>query len=350
MDPEISVVMAVFNHERFVVQAVESVLNQSITDFEFIIVDDGSSDGTSTILDTCHDPRIVRLRNESNIGLTRSLNRGLQAVRGSFIARQDADDISLPDRLERQVAFMHEHPDVGLVGSSCSLIDQEGKRLGRYQPRVSDLRIRWVSLLTNPFAHPTVLFRRQLLAEHGLSYNESLETAQDYALWLQFLEHAKGANISDVLMLYRKGGRITTQKRKLQLETEDALAFGAIRKQFRDLPVTQEKVSQLRALIVGAGEPPRSADRIPLARLYLDLFDAFVSAHREAPADELEVLRREEALRVARSTLRCFGRSGWSTVMRRLLFLDFLLPWSLSCYFFKFFRRNFAFFVRAKSL
>ncbi len=115
MDPEISVVMAVFNHERFVVQAVESVLNQSITDFEFIIVDDGSSDGTSTILDTCHDPRIVRLRNESNIGLTRSLNRGLQAVRGSFIARQDADDISLPDRLERQVAFMHEHPDVGLV-------------------------------------------------------------------------------------------------------------------------------------------------------------------------------------------------------------------------------------------
>jgi hypothetical protein len=330
MSPELSVVMAAFNQGRFVAEAVESILKQSFTDFEFIIIDDGSTDGTDRILDTFQDSRIVRKRNECNIGLTPSLNQGLRAARGTFVARQDADDISLPLRMEKQITFLREYPEVGLAGCACVLIDQEGKRLGRYKPRHSDIQIRWVSLLTNPFAHPTTMFRRQLVTDHGLVYDESLETTQDYDLWLRMLAHTRGANLTESLVLYRRGGNITTAKRKLQLETQDTIAFGAIRKQFPQMSITPEEVSQLRSLFVGGGETLRLERRIPLAHLYLNLFGAFLNAHLNDST--LEDLKREEALRVARVTLRSAVRPGWPALAKRLLSLDPLVPWSLFCY------------------
>jgi glycosyltransferase involved in cell wall biosynthesis len=350
MNPEVSVVMAVFNQERFVAEAVDSVLKQSFTDFELIIIDDGSTDTTTEILDGYDDPRIVRHRNDDNLGLTRSLNRGLRVARGDFIARQDADDISLPLRLEKQIAFLRDRSDVGLVGCACVRIDREGKERGFYRPRSSDIQIRWVSLLTNPFAHPTVFFRSRLLTEHGLHYDESLETTQDYDLWLRMLERARGANISEALMLYRKGGDITTAKRRLQLATQDAIAFRAINNQFPELALTPKTVSRLRSLFVGGDDPPPLGERVRLAGIYLDLFEAFLDAHREASASELKELKRVEALKVARTTLRAAARPGWTALAKRLFSFDPNVAWSLAGYVFTTFGRRLASFIPRKSV
>jgi len=115
--PKISVIMSVYNGEKYLREAIESILNQTFRDFEFIIINDGSTDKTSEILSSYNDPRIVIINNKRNIGLTKSLNKGLKMVKGEYIARQDADDVSLPERLERMVNFLDMNRDVGLLGS-----------------------------------------------------------------------------------------------------------------------------------------------------------------------------------------------------------------------------------------
>jgi len=124
MKPTVSVLMPVFNGEQFLRPAMNSILNQTFTDFEFIIVDDGSTDHSREILNSYTDSRVRLICNESNIGLTDSLNRGLEAASGNYIARMDQDDISLPERLAKQVAFMDSHPEVGVCGTWAKDIDQ----------------------------------------------------------------------------------------------------------------------------------------------------------------------------------------------------------------------------------
>ncbi len=129
--PRVSVLMSVYNGERFLRDSVESILGQTFTDFEFLILDDGSTDSTCEILEEYanKDARIVLVRNDRNLGLTRSLNKGLRLVRGEYLARQDADDISLPKRLEMQVKFLDAHPEVGVVGSALEIIDENGNTI-----------------------------------------------------------------------------------------------------------------------------------------------------------------------------------------------------------------------------
>ncbi len=117
--PRVNVIMAVFNGEQYLQEAIESILRQTFDNFEFVIIDDGSTDKTVEILNRFSDERIKRLTNESNIGLTRSLNRGIRFSRGEYIVRQDADDVSLPERLAKQVAYLDAHSMVGLVGTSA---------------------------------------------------------------------------------------------------------------------------------------------------------------------------------------------------------------------------------------
>ena len=124
MPPTISVVMAVWNGGPFLRAAVDSILHQEFEDFEFIIVDDGSTDNTAAVLNAYEDRRIVRMKNPANLGLAQSLNRGLDVARGTYVARQDADDISLPDRFAKQLAFLNNHREIGILGTGCRLIDR----------------------------------------------------------------------------------------------------------------------------------------------------------------------------------------------------------------------------------
>lgn len=235
----VSVVMSVYNGERHLREAVESILSQSFTDFEFIIVDDGSTDGTWDILSGYNDPRIVLLRNEQNIGLTRSLNRGLAVARGGYIARMDADDVSLPERLAIQVAFLDEHPDVGLVGSPPFVIDAQGNTRPGWLVPLDDVEIKWRLLFNNAFVHSSVMFRRSVLDIVG-PYSVDKVAAQDYGLWVRIACNFAVANIAQPL-IYRRDHPIAISHSRAETQAAHAL---------------EVSVAYLSALL-GDSTPPR---------------------------------------------------------------------------------------------
>lgn len=199
----VSVVMSVFNGEAFLAEALESVLDQTFLDFEFLVVDDGSRDGTAEILRTFADrDRRIRILDQDNRGLAVSLSRGVSEACGRYVARMDADDICLPDRFARQVAFLDRHPAVGVVGGAVQQIDSDGKPQDVIiMPTESDV-IRGQLARRSPIAHPTAMIRRDLLAEVG-AYRSAFRYAQDYDLWLRIGERAEIANLPDIVLRYR---------------------------------------------------------------------------------------------------------------------------------------------------
>jgi glycosyltransferase involved in cell wall biosynthesis len=213
MAPRVSVVTSVYNGEKHLREGVDSILHQSFRDFEFIIVDDGSTDRTWKILTSYDDPRIILLRNEQNLGLTRSLNKALPRSTGEYIARMDADDVSLPDRLDKQVEFLDANEDVGLVSCSFVEIDDEGRHISiqRLPTRNCDLQQRL--LTSNCFCHGAAMFRRECLSSVG-AYRAEFEFAQDYDLWLRISESYKVANLEQPLYQWRAGGGAVSLTRR----------------------------------------------------------------------------------------------------------------------------------------
>jgi len=207
--PKVSVLMPVYNGERYVREALESILAQTFTDYEFIIVDDGSTDGTPFILAEYarQDPRIVLLTNGANRGLVATLNRGLEAARGQYIARMDADDVSLPERLARQVAYLDQHPEVGVLGTNVAYIDSEGRFLNGGRPKdpqpLSPTLLQWLLLWRCAIYHPTVMLRRSILAETGLAYDPAFRHAEDRDLWTRLAPYTLIASLPEVLVYYR---------------------------------------------------------------------------------------------------------------------------------------------------
>lgn len=214
--PRVSVIMPVYNAGPFVGQALKSILGQTFGNFELIIVDDGSSDRSGEIIRSFDDERIVRIENGRNLGLTVSLNAALKKSRGEFIARQDADDLSLPERLAKQIAYLDSHPTVGLVGCAFSVINEAGRPLTDIRTVVEPGEISALLLQRNPIAHGTAVFRRACLEQTGF-YRQEFRYAQDYDLWLRIAEVAEIANVPDQLYQWRiTRGSITLRKKRLQ--------------------------------------------------------------------------------------------------------------------------------------
>lgn len=206
MTVKVSVLMAVHNGEKYIRQAVESILSQTFSDFEFIIVDDGSSDETVSLLDeyVAIDERIVLVRNEVNIGLTRSLNYGLGLARGEFIARMDADDISLPDRFLEQVEYLSLHPEVGVLGTFFRIIDANGSFVSDIYSFPADSGfIKWSFFFYNPIVHPSVMVRRQIVDSVG-GYDPRVLRSQDKDLWVRLFWKTQFGNIPQALVHLRK--------------------------------------------------------------------------------------------------------------------------------------------------
>lgn len=199
--PRVSVVMSVFNGEPYLREAVDSIANQTFADFEFIIVDDGSTDGTADILKSYDDPRI-QVIDQENRGLTASLNQAAGLANGRLIARMDADDISEPTRLEKQVMFMKANRDVGLVGTWYFEIDGQNRKRAEKEFPVADYDLRKTMIRYNPFCHGSVMFRKALFDKVG-GYDESFKKAQDYDLWFKMVSRAKLANIPEYLFQRR---------------------------------------------------------------------------------------------------------------------------------------------------
>lgn len=200
--PLISVIFSVYNGAPYLKEAIESVLNQIFTDFEFIIVDDGSTDETPKILDGFTDRRIVRLKNEKNLGLVQSLNKALGVAQGKFIARMDADDISLPERFAKQIAYLEKHPEVGVLGTAMTQVDKRGRPISVLVPPLHHEFILWQMFFGCPIFHPTVMMRRSIVAAAGY-YDVNFIHAEDIELWSRLFNRTKFANLPETLYVRR---------------------------------------------------------------------------------------------------------------------------------------------------
>lgn len=198
----VTVLMPVYNGERFLREAVESVFAQTFTDFELLVVDDGSADETPRILEAIADPRLRVVRNETNRGVGFSLNRGLALATGEYVAQHDADDVSDRMRLACQVAHLDAHPDLALVASWYRKIDEAGRALGDRELPTTPAHIAWTLLLFCPFVHSTVIYRRPAVLDVG-GYDASLVYAHDYELWSRLCARYRAACLPLHLLAYR---------------------------------------------------------------------------------------------------------------------------------------------------
>jgi glycosyltransferase involved in cell wall biosynthesis len=200
--PRVSVILPVYEGERYLGAAIESILAQTFEDFELIVVDDGSTDRSLAIIRSFADRRIRVLENPVNLGLPASLNRALEQCAGTYIARHDADDISEPARLARQVSFLDGAPEVGLVGTWYTEIDAHGRTLVGRQLPCDHLSLRWALQFYSPFVHGSVVFRRTVVETVG-PYSEAFPTSQDYEFWLRIASSFRVANLPERLLRLR---------------------------------------------------------------------------------------------------------------------------------------------------
>lgn len=307
--PRVSVLMPVHNVEKHLVAALDSVLAQTFTDFELLIIDDCSTDRTAAILERYTDPRIVRTRNERNLGLVETLNRGIDRACGDYIARMDGDDVCLPDRLAAQVAYLDAHPNTVLLGTKYVYVDDQDQPLLNgipappYPEPGTPGYLRWALLWLTAVQHPTAMFRREALGD--LRYDADYFTAEDYDLWARLGQVGEVARLPDVHLRYRVNPvGISSTKREQQLETH-----------FR---ITQRELSAL------LGEPlPEPALRFLFHRV-IPQPQTFDGALPWADvADALALMQRIRAAFFAQNNLTAAERAHidreWRRVVRQVL-------------------------------
>jgi len=204
--------MSVYNAEKYLHEAIESILNQTFTEFEFIIVNDGSTDTSLKIIESYKDERIVII-NQKNTGLPKALNKGIDKSKSNFIARMDADDISLSERLERQYAFLMGNPGCVIVGSNAILIDMNGNYIYTTSNKTSDNEIK-KGLPDTSLLHPSVMFKKNIFYSAG-KYCESMLKGQDYVLFNRMAKFGEFYNIKEPLIKYRAVPTANSVKKKL---------------------------------------------------------------------------------------------------------------------------------------
>lgn len=289
--PLVSVVMPVYNGERYLASAIQSILDQSFENFEFLIIEDGSTDGSPIITDKYEklDTRIKVIRHARNQGLISALNVGIQAAQGKYLARMDQDDISLPERFSRQVEHLEACPEVGILGCKVRHIDPTGRLLSIPPMFLGDLSIRWHVLFQNPFYHPTIMLRKSVLDQTGLRYDPAHENAEDFGLWSRLLVHTKGENLPDVLLWYRVHPE-SMSERNLGAQRKKAadISCSAILGHLPDAQIPASEAKRLSYSILGVS----SHDKLQRSRLidvYMKAWNEFLRRHRnEAGLSSLE--------------------------------------------------------------
>ena len=199
--PLLSVIMPVFNAENFVEEAVSSLVRQTLSDLEIVIVDDGSTDNSMKIIEAVDDPRVRIVRHSENRGLAAARNTGLYAAHGEYIAWLDADDVSHPRRLERQISFMRKHPEISLCGTWVKTIGKPAGVKWRYPTEPDVLRCRM--LFDDPLATSSIVFHRMHINDTRIEFNERYAPAEDYDLWERISRRQRSSNVAQFLTYYR---------------------------------------------------------------------------------------------------------------------------------------------------
>ncbi len=209
-NPKVTVLMSAYNAEKYLNEAINSILNQTYKNFEFLIINDASKDKTLEIINSYKDNRIVVIRNKKNIGLTKSLNKGLKNAKGEFIARQDADDVSFPHRLQKQVTYLDRNKSIGLLGSAWRLIDNNGKTIQDCSAYDGKNAVHFI-------CHGSVMIRKACILNIGC-YREIFKYAQDYDLWLRISEICGIANLKEPLYKLRLHSESVSRVKKAEQE------------------------------------------------------------------------------------------------------------------------------------
>ena len=218
---KISVILPAYNAELYIREAIDSILNQTEPDFEFLIFNDGSTDATDKIIKSYNDDRIVYKNEETNIGHLDLLNEGLSIAKGKYIARMDADDVALPNRFEEQFNYLEAHPDVGICGS---WYEQIGDETGIYKKPVTFEEIQYHLFYGCPLTHPTVMMRNEFLKKYNLKYDKKYYYAEDHEFFFRSSFHFKLVNLPIVLLKYRiHATQIGSAKWMQQLQVKNAI-------------------------------------------------------------------------------------------------------------------------------
>ncbi|MBK8553011.1 MAG: glycosyltransferase [Ignavibacteria bacterium] len=254
MNPEISVITTVYNCEEYLEESIQSILNQSYKNFEYIIVNDGSSDKTPAIITkyAARDKRIKVINNIENSGRVKSLNSALGIAEGKYIAIHDADDISLPARLDLQLSFLKKNPDYVLAGSDVIVIDEAGEILSNPVRPEKDPEAKFSLIFRCTFANPSIMFRRNILSEFGISYEDDFLHAEDFRMITLISRHGKVYNMKDKLIKYRKHG---SNNSSVNSKTLSNASIRIVKENLSGLgfSVSEDQVKRIRNLISSRG-------------------------------------------------------------------------------------------------
>jgi len=229
--PKITVLIPVYNAQEYIGASIASILNQTFRDFELLIINDGSTDDTASVIDTFSDPRIRVFHNEKNLGIIDTPNRGIELARGDYIARMDADDIAYPKRLSKQIAFMERHSQIQILGASIMPFGRKRINLPWHNP--SDHKeIQAGFLFGSPIASSTVMMRRSFLNKHHLRYDPRFPLCEDYYLWVRATGLGQAANLREPLVRYRFHPNQITQTNLVDNRTQSRIIRQLLLSQF----------------------------------------------------------------------------------------------------------------------
>ena len=228
----VTILMPVYNGEKFLREAIDSILNQTFKDFEFLIINDASTDTTEDIILSYTDPRIKYIKNETNIKVTATLNRGLKLIKTKYIARMDADDISLPHRIATQVALMENREDITLCGSGRLTFKSDMEGTEEEVKTICDEKQLLIhSLFNTSISHPSIMMRTSVLQKYKIIYNEDYIYAQDKAMWLELSQYGTIYNIKEPLIKYRlHSDQVTNKHEAISRQNSVKITQNALRK------------------------------------------------------------------------------------------------------------------------
>jgi glycosyltransferase involved in cell wall biosynthesis len=322
--PRISVVMPVYNNERYLRTAIESVLSQTFGDFEIIVISESDTSSESrSIIDSYADGRINHVRNESRLGMIESLNVGLSLAKGEFIARMDADDVCLPNRFALQFEYLNRHPDVGIVGTSCRIVDDSGSTLSIDMRPGRAVLCRWMLLFGPPISHPSAMARTQVIRQIG-GYDPSM-ICEDYDLWIRALEVTEIENMPEILLVRRVHDKSSTL---LQQERVDCTHIGLSQRILASLLKRDIDVETVRLLKGDERGIESGSDAQRITGLLRELFEAFVKRYGVSPSDA-RMVRAEVAWRMCKLGVSMFRRDplvGIRILVAGLRFSRFSFP------------------------
>jgi glycosyltransferase involved in cell wall biosynthesis len=305
--PAVSVIMATFNGSATVRESIDSILSQSFTDFELIVVDDGSSDNTAFILESIGDPRLRLIRNATNLGIVGSRNRAFEAAQGALIAMLDHDDLSAPERLARQVAYMEAHPETALIATAAEIL-QDGRRFPTKHPAVTTPGlIAWLLHVDNPLLCSSVMFRAEAVRQLGAFMRQDYVYADDYDFFCRIATVGAVARLDETLTLYRVYAGNTFKKHEAAMAENAARALAPFYAR-----LFGEEAVETAALIVrhfsGRHPAPDEATLVRLCQVF-DRVNAHFLARAEGDAVTCDLLERHAAV-LWRRVLQTTAREG----------------------------------------